>query len=162
MQQLIVFFCIFSWNISKDSQLLSNLAFTKQIWRTKLAQLHPEIPGNYIHFLRTSRWLQAQLKAYNVILTEAACTFCLKTYYDSAWTCFLCSLWTNTLSGVTGYPCLQETVSRVLTFKIIQTPISQLFNALKSHFLHVNYFQIGCSNKRIKSIQKSFFLWWSL
>ena len=80
MQQLIVFFCIFSWNISKDSQLLSNLAFTKQIWRTKLAQLHPEIPGNYIHFLRTSRWLQAQLKAYNVILTEAACTFCLKRH----------------------------------------------------------------------------------
>ena len=29
----------------------------------------------------------------------------------------------------------------------LQKPISQLFNALKRRYLHVNYFQIGCSKQ---------------
>ena len=29
----------------------------------------------------------------------------------------------------------------------LQTPISQLFNVLKILFLHVNFFQIGCSEQ---------------
>ena len=33
----------------------------------------------------------------------------------------------------------------------LQTPISQLFNALKSHFLHVNFLQIGRSEQSNKT-----------
>ena len=32
----------------------------------------------------------------------------------------------------------------------LQTPISQLFNALKSQFLRVNFFQIDCSEQSNK------------
>ena len=44
----------------------------------------------------------------------------------------------------------------------LQKPISQLFNALKSHFLCVNFFQIGCSeqsNKPHNFRGKKSFLW---
>ena len=43
----------------------------------------------------------------------------------------------------------------------LQKPISQLFNALKSHFLHVNFSQIGCSEQSNKThtFRKKSFLW---
>ena len=34
----------------------------------------------------------------------------------------------------------------------LQNPISQLFNALKSHFLRVNFFQIGSSEQSNKTL----------
>ena len=42
----------------------------------------------------------------------------------------------------------------------LQTPISQLFNALKSHFFSVNFFQIGCSEQPNKTLNfRKIILW---